>query len=78
MLLSSKASKRAETAYVMSEADKSEWKPVTRKNVFQYMHMDHAQVSKVISDKRISSVAFTGSVAGGRAVQKASAEEGGK
>ena len=37
--------------------------------VFQYVHMDHSQVSGVISDGRIDYVAFTGSVAGGEAVQ---------
>ncbi len=39
--------------------------------VFQYMHIDHDQVAQVISDKRIDFVAFTGSVAGGVAIQKA-------
>ena len=39
--------------------------------VFQYLHLSHKQVAKVISDDRINYVAFTGSVAGGHAVQKA-------
>ena len=39
--------------------------------VFQYLHLAHAQVAKVIADGRIGYVAFTGSVAGGRAVQQA-------
>jgi acyl-CoA reductase-like NAD-dependent aldehyde dehydrogenase len=42
--------------------------------VFQFLHLDHAQVARVISDSRISFVAFTGSVPGGRAVQRAAAE----
>ncbi|MBI1761383.1 MAG: aldehyde dehydrogenase family protein [Acidobacteria bacterium] len=39
--------------------------------VFQYLHIDHAQVAEVIADARINFVAFTGSVAGGHAVQRA-------
>lgn len=39
--------------------------------VFQYLHLTHAQVAQVIRDKRIAHVAFTGSVAGGEAVQAA-------
>jgi acyl-CoA reductase-like NAD-dependent aldehyde dehydrogenase len=41
--------------------------------VFQFLHMDHAQVAKVIADPRIAFVAFTGSVPGGQAVQRAAA-----
>jgi acyl-CoA reductase-like NAD-dependent aldehyde dehydrogenase len=41
--------------------------------VFQFLHLDHAQVAKVIGDGRIAFVAFTGSVAGGQAVQQAAA-----
>ena len=39
--------------------------------VFQYLHIDHDQVAEVIGDARIGFVAFTGSVAGGHAVQRA-------
>lgn len=39
--------------------------------VFQYLHLEHAQVSDIIKDKRIDYVAFTGSVGGGAAVQQA-------
>ena len=39
--------------------------------VFQYLHLDHDQVAGVIGDSRIAFVAFTGSVAGGHAVQRA-------
>ncbi|MHA4742565.1 aldehyde dehydrogenase family protein [Dyadobacter sp. MSC1_007] len=39
--------------------------------VFQYLHLSHAQVAQVIGDERIDYVAFTGSVEGGHAVQKA-------
>jgi len=39
--------------------------------VFQYLHMDHSQVAKTIADPRVSYVCFTGSVAGGHAIQHA-------
>lgn len=39
--------------------------------VFQYLHLSHAQVAQVIGDERVDYVAFTGSVEGGHAVQKA-------
>lgn len=39
--------------------------------VFQYLHLSHDQVAHVIADRRISYVAFTGSVNGGKAIQKA-------
>ena len=39
--------------------------------VFQFLHIDHDQVADVIGDDRISFVAFTGSVEGGHAVQRA-------
>ena len=42
--------------------------------VFQHLHLDHAQVAKVIGDPRIAFVAFTGSVPGGHAVQQAAAK----
>lgn len=39
--------------------------------VFQFLHLAHAQIPKLIADSRISGVSFTGSVAGGQAIQKA-------
>lgn len=39
--------------------------------VFQFLHLSHEQVAQVIADSRISYVAFTGSVNGGKAIQKA-------
>lgn len=42
--------------------------------VFQVLHLTHADTERVIGDTRIGFVAFTGSVAGGRAVQRAAAE----
>jgi acyl-CoA reductase-like NAD-dependent aldehyde dehydrogenase len=42
--------------------------------VFQVLHLEHADTERVIRDPRVDFVAFTGSVAGGRAVQRAAAE----
>lgn len=41
------------------------------KGVFQFLHIEHDQVAQIIKDSRIDFVAFTGSVAGGNAVQRA-------
>src|SRR6202453_3912581 len=35
--------------------------------VFQYLHLSHADTARLISDPRVASVCFTGSVSGGRA-----------
>jgi len=40
--------------------------------VFQYLHLSHADTEAVIKDSRIDYVAFTGSVAGGAMVERAS------
>src|SRR5437868_8421841 len=42
--------------------------------VFQALHMSHEDTERVIADSRVDFVAFTGSVAGGHAVQQAAAE----
>jgi acyl-CoA reductase-like NAD-dependent aldehyde dehydrogenase len=42
--------------------------------LFQVLHLGHADTEAVIRDARVDFVAFTGSVAGGRAVQRAAAE----
>jgi acyl-CoA reductase-like NAD-dependent aldehyde dehydrogenase len=42
--------------------------------VFQFLHLSHPQVRHLIADQRIAFVAFTGSVAGGHAVQRAASE----
>ncbi len=42
--------------------------------VFQALHLSHADTERVIRDARVDFVAFTGSVAGGHAVQRAAAE----
>ncbi|MCA1562792.1 MAG: aldehyde dehydrogenase family protein [Acidobacteria bacterium] len=39
--------------------------------VFQYVHASHDDVARMIGDERIAFVSFTGSVAGGHAVQQA-------
>ena len=44
------------------------------KGVFQFLHVNHAQAARIIRDPRIDFVAFTGSVEGGHAVQRAAAE----
>jgi acyl-CoA reductase-like NAD-dependent aldehyde dehydrogenase len=41
--------------------------------VFQFLHLDHEQAARVIADSRVGFVAFTGSVDGGRAVERAAA-----
>ena len=41
--------------------------------VFQYLHASHAQVARLVGDARVGYVAFTGSVDGGHAVQRAAA-----
>jgi acyl-CoA reductase-like NAD-dependent aldehyde dehydrogenase len=41
------------------------------KNVFNYLHLNHEDGLKVVSDKRINFVSFTGSVKAGYDVQKA-------
>jgi acyl-CoA reductase-like NAD-dependent aldehyde dehydrogenase len=42
--------------------------------VFHYVDADHDAVAKIVADPRVGFVAFTGSVAGGHAVQRAAAE----
>jgi len=39
--------------------------------VFQYLYLTHDQTAKVVADPRVDYVAFTGSVAGGHAMQQA-------
>jgi acyl-CoA reductase-like NAD-dependent aldehyde dehydrogenase len=41
--------------------------------LFQVLHLSHEDTERVIGDPRVGFVAFTGSVAGGRAVQRAAA-----
>ncbi len=42
-------------------------------SVFQFLHLTHADVDNVIRDPRIDFVVFTGSVAGGKAIQQSAA-----
>jgi acyl-CoA reductase-like NAD-dependent aldehyde dehydrogenase len=42
--------------------------------VFQVLHLSHADTERVAKDSRVAFVAFTGSVAGGHAIQRAVAE----
>lgn len=41
--------------------------------VFQYLHLSHNDTARLMGDRRVASVCFTGSVAGGRAVVAATA-----
>jgi acyl-CoA reductase-like NAD-dependent aldehyde dehydrogenase len=41
--------------------------------VFQYLHLSHADTSRLMGDSRVASVCFTGSVSGGQAVTAATA-----
>jgi acyl-CoA reductase-like NAD-dependent aldehyde dehydrogenase len=41
--------------------------------VFQYLHLSHADTSRLMGESRVASVCFTGSVSGGRAVVAATA-----
>ncbi len=41
--------------------------------VFQYLHLSHAATSRLLADRRVANVCFTGSVAGGQAVVQATA-----
>src|SRR6266404_2642247 len=41
--------------------------------VFQYLHLSHAETARLMGDRRVASVCFTGSVSGGRAVVAATA-----
>jgi acyl-CoA reductase-like NAD-dependent aldehyde dehydrogenase len=42
--------------------------------LFQVLHLSHADTERVVKDERVAFVAFTGSVAGGHAIQQAVAE----
>jgi acyl-CoA reductase-like NAD-dependent aldehyde dehydrogenase len=42
--------------------------------IFQFLHLAHDQVERIIRDPRIGFVAFTGSVDGGRSIQRAGRE----
>ncbi|MEE8274280.1 MAG: aldehyde dehydrogenase family protein [Alphaproteobacteria bacterium] len=42
--------------------------------VFQYLHLSHGNVERAVKDPRVAFAAFTGSVAGGHAVQRAASE----
>jgi acyl-CoA reductase-like NAD-dependent aldehyde dehydrogenase len=42
--------------------------------IFQFMHLAHDQVERIVRDPRVGFVAFTGSVDGGRSIQRARGE----
>jgi len=41
--------------------------------VFQYLHLSHSDTARLMADRRVANVCFTGSVSGGRAVVEATA-----
>jgi acyl-CoA reductase-like NAD-dependent aldehyde dehydrogenase len=43
--------------------------------VFQYLYASHDELAKLVADRRVRFVSFTGSVAGGAAVQRAAGEQ---
>ena len=43
------------------------------RHVFQYLHLSHADTSRLMADRRVANVCFTGSVTGGHAVVEATA-----
>ncbi len=43
------------------------------RGVFQYLHLSHGDTARLMSDPRVATVCFTGSVSGGRAVAAAAA-----
>jgi len=61
----------AQTPLVAERFLKAFGKAGMPQGVFQIKHLSHEDTDKVIRDPRISFVAFTGSVAGGHAVQQA-------
>ena len=70
--------KHAEQTAVCAERYKEAFRYALQKTgldelegVFQYLHITHEQVASAIQDQRIAYVAFTGSVEGGHAIQKA-------
>ena len=44
------------------------------KGIFQFLHLAHDQVERIVRDPRVGFVAFTGSVDGGRSIQRARGE----
>ena len=44
------------------------------KGVFQFLHLSHADTSRVIEDDRVNFVSFTGSVSGGHSIQKSASQ----
>lgn len=60
-----------QTALVAERLAEAAQKAKLPEAVFQIIHCTHEQVAEMVQDSRVDFVAFTGSVAGGQAVQKA-------
>ncbi len=43
------------------------------RGIFQFLHLSHEDTEKIVGDPRVAFVAFTGSVEGGHAIQRAAA-----
>jgi len=43
------------------------------KNVFQYLHLNHNAISDLVKSEAIAYISFTGSIAGGKAIEKSAA-----
>jgi len=63
----------AQTPLCAERLDQAALEAGLPEGVFQILHLSHDDTARVIADGRIGFVAFTGSVAGGRAVQAAAA-----
>ncbi len=64
----------AQTPIVAEQFAEAFQKAGLPEGLFQYLHLSHADTAKVIEDKRIGFVAFTGSVSGGYQIQEVAAK----
>ena len=64
----------AQTPLVAEQFAEAFQKAGLPEGLFQYLHLSHADTAKVIEDKRIGFVAFTGSVSGGYQIQEVAAK----
>jgi acyl-CoA reductase-like NAD-dependent aldehyde dehydrogenase len=64
----------SQTPLCAESLDRAFQKAGLPEGVFQIIHASHAQAESMIRDARVQFVAFTGSVPGGRAIQRAAAD----
>ena len=60
----------SQTPLCAEQLDKAAKLSQLPEGVFQFLHLDHQSSSKIIADRRIDHVLFTGSVSGGKEVKK--------